>query len=350
MKTKNTIILFWNPEVSSFKMEDFQQLLENMEREHMNWNIHEHEKAHFGDRFFMVCCGRKSAGVCMSGYLVSEPYVDTDWAGKDRVVYYADIAMDYMINPSCLPILPSEEIMREIPDFDWLGGHSGRVLAPEAAVRLETLWKTFVEQHGSMFGLRANRQVLNLDDYRANKKEYISLTIGEDGKVHGETNYSDIACSGDTVGETIQKLLEMLKTKRDGTIDYEVDFDYVDKDMLPLYCKAVDMAMAKFKDQRDILGQPYIAHLVRVAKDSCDVNKRIVALLQDAFKIGYATPGSLFRMGFGQHIVDAIMSLTQKEGESFHDFIMRVDGNKIGRSVMMSNLEDERNFYRYDEL
>ena len=350
MKTKNTIILFWNPEVSSFKMGDYQRLLENMECEHMNWSIHEHEKAHFGDRFFMVCSGRKSAGVCMSGYLVSEPYVDTDWAGKGRVVYYADIAMDYMINPTCLPILPSEEIMKEIPDFDWLGGHSGRVLAPDAAVRLEALWEIFVEQHSSMFGLRANKQVVNLDDYRANKKEYISLTIGEDGKVHGETNYSDIACSGDTVGETIQKLLEMLKTKRDGTIDYEVDFDYVDKDMLPLYSKAVDMAMAKFKDQRDILGQPYIAHLVRVAKDSCDVNKRIVALLQDVLKMGYATPGSLFRMGFGQHIVDAIMSLTQKEGESFHDFIMRVDGNKIGRSVMMSNLEDELNFYRYDEL
>lgn len=350
MKTKNTIILFWNPEVSSFKMEDFQQLLENMEREHMNWSIHEHEKAHFGDRFFMVCCGRKSAGVCMSGYLVSEPYVDTDWAGKDRVVYYADIAMDYMINPTCLPILPSEEIMKEIPDFDWLGGHSGRVLAPEAAVRLEALWETFVQQHSSMFGLRANRQVLNLDDYRANKKEYISLTIGEDGKVHGETNYSDIAYSGNTVGETIQKLLELLQARHDGKFEFAVDFDYVDKEMFTLYSKAVDMAIEKCKDQKDFLGKPYVAHLVRVAKEFCDTEMRIVALLQDAFRNGYATPGSLFKMGLGQRIVDAIMSLTQKEGESFADFIMRVDGNKIGRRVMMSNLEDELNFYRYDEL
>ena len=55
-------------------------------------------------------------------------------------------------------------------------------------------------------------------------------------------------------------------------------------------------------------------------------------------------------MGFHQNIIEAIMSLTQKEDESFKDFIMRVDGNKIGRRVMMANLEDELNFYRYEEL
>lgn len=350
MKTKNTIILFWNPAVSSFKIDDYQELLESMDSKHMNWSVCEHEKAHFGDRFFMVCCGCKSAGICMSGYLVSEPYVDKDWAGKDRVVYYADIVADYIINPSSLPILPSEELMKEIPGFDWLGGHSGRVLAPESAAKLETLWKTFVEQHSSMFGLRANKQVVDLDDYRENKKELISLTIGEDGKVHGETNYSDITCCGDTVSETVQKLLEMLKAKRGGEVECVLDFDYVDKEMLPLYCKAVDMAIAKFEVQKDFLGEPYVAHLVRVVKEFCDTEMRIVALLQDTFKIGCVTPGSLFRMGFGQRIVDAIMSLTQKEGESFRDFIMRVDGNEIGRRVMMSNLEDDLNFYRYEEL
>ena len=350
MNTKNTIILFWNPEVSSFKIAAYQRLLENIKHGHMNWGIHEHEKAHFGDRFFMVCCGRKSAGICMSGYLVSEPYIDKDWAGKDRVVYYADIAIDYIINPTSLPILPSEEIMKEIPDFDWLGGHSGRVLAPEAAVKLEALWKTFVQQHINMFGLRANKQEITLDDYRENNKEFITLTIGEDGKVHGEIDYSDITAIGDSVDETIKQLQELLKAKREGKIEYEVEFDYVDDDMIPLYSKAVDLAIAKFRDQKDSFDKPYIAHLVRVAKDGFNADYRIVALLQDVFRQGYATPGSLFRMGFQQNIIDAIMSLTQKDGESFKDFIMRVDGNKLGRRVMMSNLEDELNFYRYEEL
>ena len=48
MKKKSTIILFWNPEVSSFKMDAYQELLENIKHSHMNWSIHEHEKAHFG--------------------------------------------------------------------------------------------------------------------------------------------------------------------------------------------------------------------------------------------------------------------------------------------------------------
>ena len=129
-----------------------------------------------------------------------------------------------------------------------------------------------------------------------------------------------------------------------------MEFDYANNEMFPLYCMAVDMAFAKFKGQTDRLGKPYIAHLVRVAKDYFSTDYRIVALLQDVFKQGYATPGSLFRMGFKQDIIDAIMSLTQKDGESFMDFIMRVDGNEIGRRVMMANLEDELNFYRYEEL
>lgn len=45
MKKKSTIILFWNPEVSSFKMDAYQELLENIKHSHMNWSIHEHEKA-----------------------------------------------------------------------------------------------------------------------------------------------------------------------------------------------------------------------------------------------------------------------------------------------------------------
>ena len=176
------------------------------------------------------------------------------------------------------------------------------------------------------------------------------MTIGEDGKVHGEIDYSDITAIGDSVDETIQQLLELLKAKHEGKIEYEVEFDYVDDDMIPLYSKAVDLAIAKFRDQKDSFDKPYIAHLVRVAKDGFNADYRIVALLQDVFRQGYATPGSLFRMGFQQNIIDAIMSLTQKDGESFKDFIMRVDGNKIGRRIMMSNLEDELNFYRYEEL
>lgn len=350
MKTKNTVILFWNPEISSFKVDAYQSLLEHMDYSDMNWSIHEHEKVHFGDRFFMVCCGKETAGVCMSGYIVSEPYIDEDWAGKDRVVYYADIAIDCMINPTCLPILPSEEIMKEIPDFDWLGGHSGRILAPEAAVKLEALWKTFIQQHATMFGLRADKREINVNDFRGRDKETIELTIEEDGKVRGAAFHEGMFYCGETVAETIDKIVEMLEKKLGRKVEYELDFDYVEKEDIPCYSKAVDLAIAKFKDKTDCFGKPYIAHLVRVAKDCFDTDKRIVALLQDVFKKGYATPGNLFRMGFKQDIVDAIMSLTQKEGESFNDFIMRVDGNKIGRYVMMSNLEDELNFYRYEEI
>ena len=49
-----------------------------------------------------------------------------------------------------------------------------------------------------MFGLRANKQEIDLNDYREINKEFITLTIGEDGKVHGEIGYSNITAGGRT--------------------------------------------------------------------------------------------------------------------------------------------------------
>lgn len=78
----NTIILFWNPAISSYKLEHFQAEMEIIEFADMNWSVWEHEKAHTGDRFFMVRCGEGKTGICMSGYFISEPYRGEDWSGR----------------------------------------------------------------------------------------------------------------------------------------------------------------------------------------------------------------------------------------------------------------------------
>ena len=81
----NTIILFWNPGISSYTVKRLREDLSN--NAHVgNWSVWEHEEAHKGDRFFMVRCGEGKTGICMSGRFRSEPYIDEDWTGKGREV------------------------------------------------------------------------------------------------------------------------------------------------------------------------------------------------------------------------------------------------------------------------
>ena len=146
----NTIILFWNPEISSYTIERLRDDLHSCTHVN-NWSVWEHDKAHKGDRFFMVRCGKGKTGICMSGRFRSEPYRGEDWSGKGREVYYMDLRADTVIDPDILPILPTELLAKKIPSFDWTGGHSGRLLPAKDAKKLERLWKKFLENNDAIF-------------------------------------------------------------------------------------------------------------------------------------------------------------------------------------------------------
>ncbi len=159
----NTIILFWNPSISSYTIERLREDLSNCAHV-SNWSVWEHDKAHKGDRFFMVRCGKGKTGICMSGRFRSEPYQDEDWSGKGREVYYMDLMADTVIDPDLLPILSTEVLSKIIPSFDWSGGHSGRALPVEHAEKLEKLWVDFLEENKPMFGMLTLKSDISDED------------------------------------------------------------------------------------------------------------------------------------------------------------------------------------------
>lgn len=153
---RKTFILFWNPAISSFKMSDYQGLLDSRWEE-LNWSVWDYRQAQEDDRFFMVRCGEGNTGICMSGTFSSKPYYGEDWSGKGRDVHYMDLERDVVIHPDYCPILTTAELQTAIPDFDWTGGHSGRLLDEESAKKLERLWSEFLKKNEEMFLVRAAR-------------------------------------------------------------------------------------------------------------------------------------------------------------------------------------------------
>jgi len=153
---KHTVILKWNPAVSSLTMLDFLVGIAN-EDNLGDWSIYEHESVHTGDTFYMIKVGKGQTGIVMRGVITSDPVKGEDWSGRGREVYYCDYEAEIQINPDTFDLLSSEELRDAIPDFDWFAGHSGVVLNEEQAEKLESLWTAYFKQHRGEFYSRLEK-------------------------------------------------------------------------------------------------------------------------------------------------------------------------------------------------
>jgi len=110
--------------------------------------------------------------------------------------------------------------------------------------------------------------------------------------------------------------------------------------------KALSIATRAHAGQTDKGGKPYIAHPQRVAARCTTDDARIVALLHDTIEDTRVTADYLLSEGFPQRIVDAVLSVTRCEGESYDEFIDRAARNPIGRQVKIADLLDNMDITR----
>lgn len=102
--------------------------------------------------------------------------------------------------------------------------------------------------------------------------------------------------------------------------------------------------------QVDKAGIPYHLHPKRVAARCSTDAEIIVALLHDTIEDTDVTPEYLLNQDFPQDIVDAILSVTKRNGENYEDFVARAKQNPIGRMVKIHDLEDNMDIRRLDEI
>lgn len=136
---QNTFVLMWNPAISNIKLNDHASTIHSFLLEQFSWSVYEHEKAKKNDRFVMVRVGEGKTGVVMSGIFDSNAYQAGDWSGKGREVFYMNMQPSFIADPENAPIISTSELQSAIPDFDWTGGHSGRMLNQKQATIVDKL-------------------------------------------------------------------------------------------------------------------------------------------------------------------------------------------------------------------
>ena len=140
-----TFILEWRPSISSYKMEDFENDMNYLEYGEFNWSVWDWQHARSGDNFYLVKCGEGKTGIVMKGFFTSKPYEADDWSGRNRNVHYMDLRPTFMVHPRTLHgILSCEELNEAMPEFQWDGGHSGRLLPNDYVPILNRMWDDYV--------------------------------------------------------------------------------------------------------------------------------------------------------------------------------------------------------------
>jgi len=122
------------------------------------------------------------------------------------------------------------------------------------------------------------------------------------------------------------------------------------KDWNELYDLALLIAIRAHEGQKDKSEREYVMHPIRVAERCKDPRAKIVALLHDTIEDTNITADYLRSEGFPEEIINAVLSVTKQEGESYEDFVCRAAENPIGKEVKIADLEDNMDIRRLKEI
>jgi len=104
--------------------------------------------------------------------------------------------------------------------------------------------------------------------------------------------------------------------------------------------KAISIALAEHKGQKDKGGNPYILHPLRVMLSVETIEEKIVALLHDVIEDSNITIQNLIEEHFPEEILKAIILLTKKQNQSYEDYILAIKKNSLANKVKLADLKD----------
>lgn len=109
--------------------------------------------------------------------------------------------------------------------------------------------------------------------------------------------------------------------------------------------RAITIACAAHRDQKDKNGDPYIFHILRVLDGVRDFDEDYccAAVLHDVIEdseLDASDLGSSYE--FNDTVVAAVEALTRRKDESYMDFIDRCRANKIARLVKQVDIRDNQ--------
>ena len=116
--------------------------------------------------------------------------------------------------------------------------------------------------------------------------------------------------------------------------------------------RAIAIAAEAHAGQKDRGGASYILHPIRLMIQMDSEDAMMAAVLHDVVEDSVWTLDDLRKEGFSNEVLKAVDSLTHKdkEGENYWDYIQRAKSDPIAIKVKLSDLVDNLNPGRLNEV
>ena len=114
--------------------------------------------------------------------------------------------------------------------------------------------------------------------------------------------------------------------------------------------KALQLSFLAHKDQTDKSGMPYVFHPFHLAEQMPDEDTTIVALLHDVIEDTPYTLDDLRAMGFNEQVLDALALMTHDKRIPYMDYVAKIKGNKIARTVKLADLKHNSDLSRLNTV
>ena len=114
--------------------------------------------------------------------------------------------------------------------------------------------------------------------------------------------------------------------------------------------KSLQIALKAYAGQRDKAGKAYILHPIRIMLQMDSDYEMAVALLHDVVEDSNCSGNDLLAEGIPPDVVDAVLALSKRDGETYDQFIDRVAGNALAVKVKLADIEDNINVLRLDSV
>ncbi|HGW4265804.1 TPA: GTP pyrophosphokinase [Pseudomonas aeruginosa] len=113
---------------------------------------------------------------------------------------------------------------------------------------------------------------------------------------------------------------------------------------------ALQRALSAYMGKVDKAGMPYILHPLRLMTRFTDPFEQAVSLLHDVIEDSDTTAEDLLNEGFPEIVVEVVVILSRRRGESYEDFIERICVHPLARKIKLADIEDNLNVLRLASL
>jgi (p)ppGpp synthase/HD superfamily hydrolase len=104
--------------------------------------------------------------------------------------------------------------------------------------------------------------------------------------------------------------------------------------------EAIALAATAHAGQKDMAGEPYILHPLRVMLSLRTQEERLAAILHDTVEDTSITLKKLRSLGYSERVIAAIDALSRRDDETYEEFTERVAKNPLAVRVKLADIAD----------